>query len=108
VETAKLEDMVRGWFVGDFEPTCLKTQSCEVACRRYRKDDFEARHLHKAATEISVVVEGSVEMNGVIYKEGDIIVMHPGEATDFRALEDAVNVVVKIPSARNDKYLTDE
>ena len=44
-------------------------------------------------------------MFGSIYGEGDIIVVEPGEATDFEALEDAMNVVVKIPGANNDKYL---
>ena len=45
-------------------------------------------------------------MNGVEYGAGDIIVMEPGEATDFECLEnDSVNVVVKLPGARNDKYM---
>jgi quercetin dioxygenase-like cupin family protein len=35
---------------------------------------------------------------------GDIIVLEPGEATSFEALTDAVNVVVKTPSAKGDKY----
>jgi hypothetical protein len=30
--------------------------------------------------------------------------LEPGEATDFRALTDAVCAVVKLPSARGDKY----
>ena len=44
-------------------------------------------------------------MNGVIYGEGDIITIAPFEDTDFEALEDSQNVVVKIPAAKNDKYL---
>lgn len=30
--------------------------------------------------------------------------MEPGEATDFYAVTDAENVVVKLPGANNDKY----
>ena len=33
--------------------------------------------------------------------------MEPGDATDFEALEDAENVVVKLPGANNDKYLVE-
>ena len=33
------------------------------------------------------------------------IVIEPGEATDFRALTDATNVVVKVPGALNDKFI---
>jgi hypothetical protein len=44
-------------------------------------------------------------MNGVEYQAGDIIVIEPGNATDFVVLEDTVTVVVKVPGAQNDKYL---
>ena len=44
-------------------------------------------------------------MNGVEYVKGDIIVMQPNEATDFEALEDTINTVVKFPGANGDKYL---
>ena len=43
-----------------------------------------------------------------IYRKGDIVVVEPGEATDFEALDDAVNVVVKIPGVNNDKYLVED
>jgi hypothetical protein len=101
----KLQDMIKGWFVGDFTPTALKTQSCEVAVKHYQAGDHEAEHFHKIATEITVVVSGSVAMKGQAWGPGDIIVLEPGESTDFRALTDAVNVVVKLPGAPNDKYL---
>jgi quercetin dioxygenase-like cupin family protein len=44
-------------------------------------------------------------MNDIEYDEGDIILMEPGEATDFKAITDAMNVVVKVPSVKGDKYL---
>ena len=66
----------------------------------------EELHYHKIATEITVITQGRVKMNGVEYIKGDIIVMEPGESTDFECLEDGTqNVVVKIPGVNNDKYL---
>lgn len=106
MKTAKLKDMVKGWFVGNFEPTIIKTEDVEVAVKSYKKGDYEPRHYHKIATEITVIVSGRVRMSGVEYAAGDIIVMEPGEATDFECLEDGTkNVVVKYPGAINDKYL---
>lgn len=99
-----LDDMIKGWFVGNFEPSLYKTNNCEVAVKTYKKGDKEKKHYHNIATEITVVVKGRVQMFGNIYAEGDIIVVEPGDATSFEALEDAMNVVVKIPGANNDKY----
>ncbi|EGQ9613089.1 hypothetical protein PY199_002495 [Vibrio cholerae] len=101
---AKLEDMIRGWFVGNFEPTVYSTNDCEVAVKSYKAGEHEAAHFHKIATEITVVIEGHVRMAGKEWQAGDIIVIKPGEVTDFEALTDAKNVVVKIPGAANDKY----
>ena len=67
----------------------------------------EARHLHKIATEITVIVSGRVLMNDREYFAGDIVKINPGEATDFVCLEDAVSAVVKLPGALNDKYVDD-
>lgn len=101
---SKLSDMFKGWFVGDFEPSLYKTAEVEVAVKTYKAGESEGAHFHKIATEITTIVSGTVEMNGVIYNPGDIIVMEPGDVTDFKAITDAVNTVVKLPGASNDKY----
>ena len=44
-------------------------------------------------------------MNNNEYMAGDIIVIEPYEDTDFEALEDVVNTVVKFPGVKNDKYM---
>jgi hypothetical protein len=56
------------------------------------------------ATEVTVVVSGRVTMMGKVLDASDIMLLEPGEATDFRALTDAVCAVVKLPSAHGDKY----
>jgi hypothetical protein len=96
--------MVKGWFVGDFVPTALKTQQVEVAVKYYKKGDKEGIHYHRLASEITVIVLGRVRMNGVEYCKGDIIVIEPLDSTDFEALEDSITTVVKYPGAPNDKY----
>lgn len=104
MNVAKLDSMKGGWLVGNFEPSLYKTNDVEVAVKRYNAGDYENWHYHKIATEITTIISGCVEMNGQIYKEGDIIVIEPGQGTDFRAVVETINVVVKIPGANNDKY----
>jgi hypothetical protein len=104
VRHARLDDMKGGWFVGSFSPTVYDTTAAEVAVKHYHAGDYEAAHYHRIATEITVVVSGRVEMAGRSWQTGDIIVLEPGEATDFRAVADATTVVVKLPGVTNDKY----
>jgi len=101
----KLADMTKGWLVGDFHPTLLKTQDVEVAVKEYAEGEYEEVHYHKVATEITVIISGLVKMNGVEYKSGDIVTILPFESTDFEALKDTVTTVIKHPGVKNDKYL---
>jgi quercetin dioxygenase-like cupin family protein len=102
---AHLKNMTKGWFVGNFEPTLIRTNAVEVAVKEYKSGDYEERHHHKISTEITVIASGRVRMNEIEYSKGDIIVIEPNESTDFFVLEDAVTTVVKYPGANNDKYL---
>jgi quercetin dioxygenase-like cupin family protein len=104
MRTSRLQDMTKGWFIGSFSPTLLDTRAVEVAVKEYRAGDREDEHYHKIATEFTAVISGTVAMNGRQWTAGDIIVIDPGEATDFQAITDAVTVVVKIPGATHDKY----
>jgi hypothetical protein len=100
----KLDDMIGGWFIGNFTPTVLNNSCFEAGVKYYKKGDFENAHYHKISTEYTVIVEGEVKMNNIIYKKGDIIVISPMESTDFIALTDVTTTVIKIPSSINDKY----
>lgn len=100
----RLEDMVKGWFVGQFSPTVLASPACEVAIKNYLAGEREDLHHHKVATEVTAIVSGRVRMFGQEWGSGAILTVEPGEATCFEALEDSVTVVVKLPSVSGDKY----
>ncbi len=104
MKSFRLENMTKGWFVGAFAPSALTTNACEVAVKHYKAGEHERKHHHKIATEVTLVLSGRVRMLGKEWTEGDIIVIEPGISTDFEALTDATNVVVKLPGALNDKY----
>jgi len=101
----KLNDMFKGWVVGNFDPSLWKTNDVEVAVKEYVAGDYEEKHYHKIATEITIIGKGKVEMNGIEYNSGDIITIEPEEATDFRVLEDTITTVIKFPCLTDDKYL---
>jgi anti-sigma factor ChrR (cupin superfamily) len=104
LEKFNLSDMTRGWFVGNFTPTILSTNDVEVAVIQYKAGDVDKLHFHKVATELTVILHGTVQMKGNTFGHGDIIKVNPGVATDFVALTDVTTVVVKMPGVNNDKY----
>lgn len=100
----RLEDMTKGWFVGDFDPVALRSGDAEVAAKSYAAGTIEPRHLHKIAVEVTLILSGRARMNDAVHEAGAIVVIEPGEATDFEALTDVVTVVFKSPSVAGDKY----
>lgn len=105
MEKFELKDFTGGWFVGDFSPSLFATTDFEVAVKSYPSGALEKRHLHKIATEFTLIVSGKVRMNGQEFVGGDIIRINPGEDTDFETLTAVTTVVVKVPSSKNDKYI---
>jgi mannose-6-phosphate isomerase-like protein (cupin superfamily) len=100
---SSLNDCFKGWFVSAFGSAAYK-DNFEVAIKRYKAGEYESAHKHMVATEITVIVSGIVHMNEKTYRENDIIVIEPGESTDFRCLTDVITCVVKNKSVDGDKY----
>lgn len=107
ITEANLKDTVKGWFIGNFDPTLYKTEAGEVAVKRYKAGESEKMHYHKIATEFTVVVTGEIQMNGKHYTKDAIVIVPPGKATDFKAITDTTTTVVKIPGTPDDKYYVD-
>lgn len=105
VTLERLENMTRGWFVGNFMPAAFRTGDAEIAVQRFTVGDKEPAHLHKMATEITLLLSGRAIMAGVNLVAGDIITLAPGTVSSFEALEDCITVVVKHPGVLNDKFM---
>ena len=104
MKLSNLDNMFKGWFIGDFEPSLNSTSNVEVAVKKYKKGDYEKKHYHKLSTEYTVIISGLAELNNERFSEGTIIEISPNESADFKALQDTITVVVKIPGTKNDKY----
>jgi hypothetical protein len=100
-----LNDFTGGWVVGDFDPALIHCRDAEVAVKYYKEGDTEPTHVHKVATEVTVVVMGTVVINGEVIKRGSIAVLKAGESASFTAVTDAITCVIKSPSIKGDKYV---
>ena len=63
MQTFKIDDMKRGWFVGDFEPSAFKNPFFEVAHHKHPKGKGEP-HYHKVTTELTYIIEGEMLVSG--------------------------------------------
>lgn len=99
-----INDFIKGWFIGDFDKSIIRTNLFEIAIKQYQAGDKEQKHIHYIAKEITVIIFGTVRMNGNLYSGGDIIEIHPGEGTDFECLTNVTTCCVKMPSLPKDKY----
>lgn len=101
----KLNDMVRGWFIGNFEPSVLRTEGFEVGVLIHKKNEDWAGHYHKIATEYNVLLSGKMSINGIMIEEGDIFVIEPNQSAFPVFMEDCKVLCVKVPSVIGDKYI---
>ena len=58
----KLDNMTRGWFIGDFEPSILRTKDFEAGIVYHKKGELWPAHYHAIATEYNVLVSGKVSI----------------------------------------------
>lgn len=59
MKVSKIDNMVKGWFIGSFEPSVLKSENFESAVKYYNKGDYDNSHFHKIAKEITVIIKWS-------------------------------------------------
>lgn len=104
MKTRKIDEMWRGWFIGNFEPSILKTESFEVGLLTHKKGEQWPSHYHAVATEYNVLVSGSMSICGQLIESGTIFTLEPNEVADPVFHEDCVVLCVKVPSVQGDKY----
>ena len=100
----KLSQMVRGWFVGNFDPSVFKTKDFEIGILNHSKGEVWPKHYHKIAIEINCLLSGSMIIQNQKIEVGDIFILEPKEIADPIFLEDCKVLVIKIPSIIGDKY----
>ena len=100
----KISDMKGGWFVGDFEPSVLRTKNFEVGYHTHKKGDDTSNHYHKDSTEINVIIKGKMIVNKKELQAGDVFVFEPYVVSEAEFLEDTELIVVRNSSNTKDKH----
>jgi len=100
----KITDYVRGWFIGDFEPTVLRTKDFEVGVITHHKGEHWTSHYHKDSVEYNVLVTGKMIVQEQELSDGDVFIFQKGEIADPVFLEDCTVICVKVPSIPSDKF----
>lgn len=100
----KIQDYVRGWFIGDFEPTILRTKDFEVGVLTHPKGEKWPAHYHKKSIEYNVLISGKMVVQGKELNSGDVFVFEKEEIADPIFIEDCTVVCVKVPSIPSDKF----
>lgn len=107
MEKLNLNSFTRGWLVGNFEPAIFNTNDFEFGIKRLEAGYTETRHHHKLSTEVTIIISGRVIMNGNEYGPDDIIILPPGESSDFKCLTDVVTCAIRNGSNKGDKWEED-
>jgi len=105
MKLAKLSEFTNGWFLGNFNPSLFKNEDFEVCVKNCKKGDVEAAHFQRVATEVTVVLSGTVRMGDHILQVDDILTIYKDEVCDFEALSDCKVLGIKFPSLPEDKVL---
>lgn len=101
----KMNDMFRGWYVGNFEPSAYKTKDFEAGYLLHKKGEQWDVHYHKYMTEVNFLVKGKMILNDIELNEGDIFIIDKYEIACPIFLEDCYIFVLKVPSVPGDKII---
>lgn len=105
MERARLTNFKNGWFIGDFIPSLTKTKDFEVCVKNFKQGEIEEAHFQRIATEITVVLKGSIRMGDFHLEEDEILTIFKDEVCDFEAITDCKVLGIKFPSLPDDKVL---
>ena len=101
----KLSDTTRGWVIGDFEPSLLKTKDFEVGILTHIKGEQWPAHYHKKGTEYNILIKGKMNVCDTELEAGDTFIIEPNEVADPTFYEDCTIVCIKVPGDSKDKYI---
>jgi len=104
VKKNHLDNMVRGWCIGNFTPSIFKTDLFEVGYLKHPKDQIWPAHVHKISDEYNILIKGKMTINNETINQGEIFIIPKNMLTTAKFLEDCEVLCIKVPSLPKDKY----
>ena len=102
---SNIKDYQGGWFIGNFEPTIVKSPQFEGAYHTHFMGEKSEPHIHKLTTELNFIVYGELIVSGKRLSSGDIWIYEPNEISDVEFLSVVGLFIIRWPSIPGDKYI---
>ena len=105
VAKSTISQFHRGWILGNFFPTLLKTDKIEVGILSHKANEIWPYHIHDYSDEYNYVYSGEMTVNDQFYKTGDGFFIPKGHPAVPQFKTDCLVICVKIPSIPTDKRI---
>ncbi len=103
MERFKVNEMKYGYMVGDFDPVAMKMDNVEIAVQNLVRHTIRPPYFWEKNSEMITIISGELNVNGVQYSAGDILVFSPKEKIFYYSETGASILVVRNPGYKNDK-----
>jgi dTDP-glucose pyrophosphorylase/mannose-6-phosphate isomerase-like protein (cupin superfamily) len=104
-KSININEYVRGWLIGDFEPCIKKTTNYEIGVLRHKQGEKWDFHYHKDVREINILLSGEMVINNVSVKKDTIFIFEKGMISCPLFFTDCVVLCIKVPSVPGDKLI---
>ena len=99
------KDYIRGWVIGNFNPSIKKIKEYEIALLLHKKGEIWDFHYHKEAIEINILLTGKMLLNNIEIVQNEIFIIQKNIIACPFFLEDCNILCIKIPSVPGDKII---
>jgi len=100
-----IDHYIRGWLIGNFEPSIINTTEFEIGVLNHKKDEKWAFHYHEKTREINILLEGEMIINNIPLHKDTIFIFESNMISCPLFLTDCIVLCIKLPSLPNDKTI---
>jgi dTDP-glucose pyrophosphorylase len=100
-----IDNYVRGWLIGDFTPSILRTSEYEVGFSRHKGGEHWGFHYHHELDEYNILISGKMMINNQIIHAGEYFMIPKDVIACPKFLEDCTILCLKSPSKPKDKII---
>lgn len=101
----QINEYVRGWLIGNFEPSIMKTTEYEIGIMSHFTGEHHGFHYHQHLTEFNILLSGKILLNNIPINAGTIFIMNKNIIACSKFLEDCKILCIKVPSVPGDKTI---
>lgn len=102
---SKLSDFKRGWLIGDFTPSLIRTKDFEIGILTHKTGEKWPYHIHQFQDEFNYLITGHMSVNDLEYFSGDNFLLERCHLAVPLFFSDCKLICIKFPSIPADKKI---